>query len=313
MAVKSYGRQSIDKVAADVVDAVLGLCSSDGFVENWNYGLLGQWIKRSAAPIHFDISQFEDETRDAIVGYFVNLAKEGYHDRAKEEVVPRVIANAVAIFAVCELSGEGRNYVALAAQVNQKFNLGVSPFRLCKMGQADAEDWLHKQVGRLFEQRKRELGKYGFLRSVSALVLHTLDSRWKDHLYGMDCLKAGVGLRGYGGVDPKHAYKKEGYEMFMKMLSSAEDSISDLALKVYFDAEESKRVARGRTAEERYVHEEAAAFDRGREQAATSAGNEESKPQPIRSQNAPGRNDPCPCGKKKPDGTPVKYKNCCMK
>ena len=312
MAVKSYGRRSIDKVAADVVDAVLGLCASDAFIEKWNLDLLQQWIKRSSTPMDFDLSQFESETRDAIVGHFVELAKQGYKDRAEQEVIPSVIANTVSIFITRELSAEGRNYVALGAGMNQKFNLGASAFRLCKMGATEAEEWLQKQVGRLFEQRKRELGKFNFLRSVSALVLHTLDSRWKDHLYAMDQLKSGIGLRGYAGVDPKYAYKKEGYETFVKMLTSAEDSISDLALKVYFDAEESKQVARGRTAEERYVHEEAATFDRGREQAAASAGKDQ-KPQPIRARKAPGRNDPCPCGKIKPDGTPVKYKNCCMK
>jgi preprotein translocase subunit SecA len=35
------------------------------------------------------------------------------------------------------------------------------------------------------------------------------------------------------------------------------------------------------------------------------------KKQPIRKEAKVGRNDPCPCGKKKPDGSPVKYKNCC--
>ncbi|NQT18328.1 MAG: hypothetical protein HQ592_01395, partial [Planctomycetes bacterium] len=313
MAAKSYGRRTIDKIVPDVVDAVLNLCTSDAFVDKWDFDLLQQWIKRSTAPMNFDVSQFEDEARDAIVGYFVELAREGYKDRAEQEVIPGVIANTVSIFIARELSAEGRNYVALAAGMNQKFNLGVSPFRLGKMAPVQAEEWLRKQVGRLFEQRKRGLGKYNFLRSVSALVLHTLDSRWKDHLYAMDRLKSGIGLRSYAGVDPKFAYKKEGYETFVKMLTSAEDSISDLALKVYFDAEESKQVARGRTAQERYVHEEADAFDRGREQAATAAGKEKAKPQPIRSQKAPGRNDPCPCGKKKPGGTPVKYKNCCMK
>jgi len=312
-AAKTYARRPIDKIATDVADAVVGLCTSDNFVETWDYDLLQQWVKHSRAPMDFDIPAFEEETRAAVVGHFVDLAKAGYKDRAKEEVIPHVVGNALSIFIGCELSGEGQNYSALATKMNQKFNLGASPFRLSKMNRVEVEQWLHKHAGRLFEQRKRELGEYGFLRSVSALVLHNLDTRWKDHLYAMDHLKSGIGLRGYAGVDPKDAYKKEGYEMFMKMLTSAEESISDLALRVYFDDEESKRVARGRTAEERYVHEDAAAFDRGREQAAAAAGRDEAKPQPIRAQKAPGRNDPCPCGKKKSDGTPVKYKNCCMK
>jgi len=313
MAAKSYGRRPIEKIAGDTTEAVLGLCSSGDFIENWDYDLLQEWIRQSRAPMNFDVPKFEEETRGAIVGYFVDLAKKGYKERAREEVIPRVAADAASIFVGCLLSAEGENYSALAAKMNQKFNLGAPRFRLSKMNRAEVGQWLHKHVKLMFERRKRELGEYNFLRSVSALVLHNLDTRWKDHLYAMDHLEAGIGLRGYAGVDPKDAYKKEGYEMFMKMLTSAEESISDLALRVYFDDEESKKVARGGAVEERYVHEETAAFDAGRERAAAAAGKEEAKPQPIRAQKAPGRNDPCPCGRKKPDGTPVKYKNCCMK
>ena len=309
---KNSGKRSVERVATEIVDAVLGLCTSAGFIESWDYTSLGTWISRAKLPVDCDLDQFQEATRAAIVDYFVKLAREGYQDRATEEVIPRVIGNALEIFVSSELSAGGRNYNALAATLNKKFNLGVSAFRLAKLGRTRLETWLHSTVETAFHQRKRQLGKYNFLRSMSALLLHTLDTRWKDHLYAMDHLKAGIGLRGYAGVDPKDAYKKEGYETFTKMLASVEDSVSDLALKVYFDDEESKRVTRRRDAEEQYVHEQAGTFDRGREQAAASAGKADEKPKPIRAQKMPGRNDPCPCGKKKPDGTPVKYKNCCM-
>jgi len=314
MAAAAYARRSVEKAAGDAVDAILDMCTSSNFIETWDYDKLGDWVKRGRLPINFDVDAFEDDTREAILGYFVNLAKEGYKDRAKEEVVPRVAANAASVLVECELSAEGRNYNALAMKMNQKFNLGLSSFRLSKMKRDELEKYLHGLVARVLVLRKRQLGKYSFLRSVSALLLHALDTRWKDHLYAMDSLKAGIGLRGYAGIDPKDAYKKEGFEMFSAMLTSAEENVSDLAMKVYFDDEESKRVAaRRETAAERYVHEEAASFDKGRQAAADAAGKGDGKPAPIRAQKMPGRNDPCPCGKKKPDGTPVKYKNCCMK
>jgi len=313
LARKAYGRQKMRKLAGDVVDAILALCTSKEFVENWDYELLSDWLRRSRMPMEFDVADFEAETRSELVGYFVNLAKQGYKERASEEVIPSVVANAARIVIERELSAEGQDYRALAATMNQKFGLGVSAFRLSAMRRDEVEEWLKAAVRQRLRERERELGKYSSLRSTAVLLLHTLDTRWKDHLYAMDHLKSGIGLRGYAGVDPKDAYKKEGYEMFTRMLTSVEESISELALKVHFDDEQSQRMARREPAEERYVHEEAAAFNRGRAHAAAAAGKEEAKPRPIRAQKTPGRNDPCPCGRKKPDGTPVKYKNCCMK
>ena len=312
-AAANYAKRSIEKVADDVVDAILSFCTSGSFIENWNYETIDSWISNARLPIRFDIGSFQEQTREEIIDYFAKIANDGYKDRAKEEVVPAVVANAASVVIECELSAPGRNYNSLALRMNQKFNLGISPFQLSKKSKPELKTFLHEVAGHAFALRKRQLGKYGFLRSISVLVLHTLDTRWKDHLYSMDHLKSGIGLRGYAGIDPKDAYKKEGYEMFTKMLSTAEESISDLAMRVSFDDEESSRVASRQSAEERYVHEEAASFNKGRDAAAASADKGEAKPAPIRVQKMPGRNDPCPCGKKKPDGTPVKYKNCCMR
>jgi len=312
-AAAAYAKRPIDKTATEVVDAVLAFCTSADFIEDWDYARLAQYVKRSKLPINFEPYAFRDESRAAIVAYFVDLAKEGYKERAAEEVVPKVVANAASIRIECELAAEGSNFNALTARMNQKFNLGMHPLALSRMNRARLAEFLHEQVKERFARREREISRGGFARSIAVLVLHTLDTRWKDHLLAMDHLKAGIGLRGYAGVDPKDAFKKDGFDMFTKMITSSEDSIADMALKVYFNPEESRRVARRRTTSERLVHDSAESFAAGQRAAADSAGKEDAKPAPIRAQKMPGRNDPCPCGKKKPDGTPVKYKNCCMK
>ena len=48
-------------------------------------------------------------------------------------------------------------------------------------------------------------------------LLQIMDAQWKDHLLTMDHLKEGIGLRGYGGRDPKREYQSEGFGMFMEM------------------------------------------------------------------------------------------------
>jgi preprotein translocase subunit SecA len=64
------------------------------------------------------------------------------------------------------------------------------------------------------------------------LLLNAVDSRWKDHLKAVDALKAGIGLRGYGQVDPKSEYKKEGFELFHRLLEAVEEEVSSLILRI---------------------------------------------------------------------------------
>jgi preprotein translocase subunit SecA len=55
------------------------------------------------------------------------------------------------------------------------------------------------------------------------IMLQIIDSQWKDHLLGMDYLKEGIGLRGYGQRDPLVEYKKESYDMFQAMMDRIEE------------------------------------------------------------------------------------------
>src|SRR5260370_12028926 len=50
------------------------------------------------------------------------------------------------------------------------------------------------------------------------VMLSVIDQQWKDHLLGMDHLKEGIGLRGYGQHDPLVEYKKESFDMFEAMM-----------------------------------------------------------------------------------------------
>src|SRR3990167_841200 len=52
------------------------------------------------------------------------------------------------------------------------------------------------------------------------VLLQIIDSKWKDHLYAMDNLREGIGLRAYGQRDPLVEYQHEGYDMFMAMIES---------------------------------------------------------------------------------------------
>jgi preprotein translocase subunit SecA len=88
-------------------------------------------------------------------------------------------------------------------------------------------------VAARYDEREEEMGDELMRRVEAYLMLNALDSKWKDHLHGIDALKAGIGLRGYGQQDPKIAYKKEGTEFFEEKLKPAiEDEVSSLVLRI---------------------------------------------------------------------------------
>ena len=54
-------------------------------------------------------------------------------------------------------------------------------------------------------------------------MLQIVDTQWKDHLYSLDHLKEGIGLRGYGQRDPLVEYKKESFELFQDMKTRVDE------------------------------------------------------------------------------------------
>ena len=56
-------------------------------------------------------------------------------------------------------------------------------------------------------------------------MLQIVDTQWKDHLYSLDHLKEGIGLRGYGQRDPLVEYKKESFELFQAMKERVDEEI----------------------------------------------------------------------------------------
>ena len=122
------------------------------------------------------------------------------------------------------------------------------------------------------------------------IMLQFVDNLWKDHLLGMDHLKDGVGLRGYAQKNPLTEYKKEGFEMFSKMMHQIREGVTEYLFKVQIE-EGSEYPAEQNQSKKLVEH-------RG-------VSSEESKqPTVRRDYKKVGRNDPCHCGSGK------KFKKC---
>jgi preprotein translocase subunit SecA len=163
------------------------------------------------------------------------------------------------------------------------------------------------KVTELFKLREESMGTDMFRQLQKFAILRVMDEKWKEHLYDMDRLKEGVGLRAYGQKDPLIEYKREGFEMFQDMLAN----INEEALRFVFRAQvqvDHPRPTQADHSRMSYSHSKANGMAYQKSQA--GSGEQEvpqraGKPQPVRVDVQVGRNDPCPCGSGK------KYKKCC--
>ncbi len=171
--------------------------------------------------------------------------------------------------------------------------------------EADAiAEKIEKVLTDMYEQ-KMSVVDAGQRRDIEKLIyLQTVDNLWREHLYQMDTLKTGIGLRGYNQKDPLTEYKKESYEMFVDLIKRIKfDSIKMLQnIQLRDENEERER----QEAMQKMLEElEMAAED--------AVMNKESVLEPQNSEHEAipekkvARNDPCPCGSGK------KYKHCCGK
>jgi preprotein translocase subunit SecA len=141
------------------------------------------------------------------------------------------------------------------------------------------------------------------------ITLQILDTFWKEHLAQMESLRQGIGLRGYGGKNPKQEYKREAYNLFEELLNNIQAEVIKFLSLVRIrkeqevDAIEKQRVEEEARVRQQSVHAAgatASAMPGAEQQAAAPAAKE-----PVtRAAPKVGRNDPCPCG------SGQKYKQC---
>ena len=130
---------------------------------------------------------------------------------------------------------------------------------------------------------------------TSYAIISTLDPLWVEHLTALDDLRDGVRLRGYAQKDPLIEYRKEGFEMFQKLMEQFEYNLVRKLFRlepVAAPTDLPKNITEGRG-------DSMSPEQEGKEAALPP------KQETIKNQQVVGRNDPCPCGSGK------KYKKCC--
>ena len=82
-----------------------------------------------------------------------------------------------------------------------------------------------EQARASYQEKEALVGREVMERVERDVMLQMVDQQWKDHLYSLDHLKEGIGLRGYGQRDPLVEYKKESFELFQAMKLRVDDEI----------------------------------------------------------------------------------------
>ena len=94
-----------------------------------------------------------------------------------------------------------------------------------EMGPGEIRDELWKRVVAKYENKEKLVPREILTRVERDIMLQIVDQQWKDHLYSLDHLKEGIGLRGYGQRDPLVEYKKESFALFQDMCGRIEEEI----------------------------------------------------------------------------------------
>jgi preprotein translocase subunit SecA len=164
-----------------------------------------------------------------------------------------------------------------------------------------------ENIDAAMKRREQELSRPLLLHIERMILLQMIDTAWKEHLYDLDQVKKGIGLRAYGQKDPKIEYQKESFAMFEQMMHRIREATVEYIFRVQVSPEPPVR--RSVAVSSNVTGAVAAAAGTDSPGMAPAARAKQSilkktvdEPKPL---DKIGRNDPCPCGSGK------KYKKCC--
>ncbi len=146
---------------------------------------------------------------------------------------------------------------------------------------------------------------------IKSVIIQVIDRKWREHLYVIDDLKAGVGWSSYGGKDPLVEFKRESFRLFQDMRTELRREIVELLVKARIEMRGAEEPVKSGvdTSELNFQGGDGSGglpekdVQEGKERG--KQGGKSSNPEQRIVEEEPGRNDPCPCGSGK------KYKYCC--
>ena len=309
------------------------------------HGMVTRSIERAQKKV--EVRNFE--MRKHLLDYddVMNQQRQVIYDRRRDvlerdsvrdqvlEIIEETVDEFLAAHALEGMHSEEWPWEDLAAEFSNTFftHFPVEVEERADIGVEALRERLQDTVRQTYQQRTEMVGEETYREVEKAILLHTVDTCWQEHLYEMDELKEGVGFVGVGGKNPLIEYKRGAYDMFESLIARInQDTLRNLfRLRIDTDAPSRQRDDRGRALST--IHREAtnlgftgsgapvpgagpapadlvpgrpaqAGSPRDRLVGVGSEGADQAVRTPVRAAPKVGRNQPCPCGSGK------KYKHC---
>jgi preprotein translocase subunit SecA len=238
------------------------------------------------------------------------LEGEDIHDQALE-LVTDVIESAVSEHANPDLEAEEWDWEALFTRMRELYPTGLQPEAFDRVN-ASYEEVLERFLTdglEVYGKREEEIGKENIREIERLVLLNVIDNRWREHLYEMDYLQEGIGLRAMGQKDPLVEYQREGFDMFITMQETIKEDFVRYIFHVETVSREERRPQPARVRQERrQIPMAQMAATQGGAGPTGEPGEVERDDEGLHIEQAVSdkvpRNAPCPCGSGK------KYKHC---
>jgi len=144
----------------------------------------------------------------------------------------------------------------LRQQLKLRFPIRIEDLELENLSYDQMKENLFNKIVDAYNQKENTISAKILRHLERVVLLQIVDSKWKDHLYSLDILRGGIGLRAYGQRDPLVEYRHEAYQMFTAMIESIKSDIIEFIFKVQAVSGE-KKVSVFDSSEQKLVHPEA--------------------------------------------------------
>ncbi|EAI8172840.1 preprotein translocase subunit SecA [Campylobacter upsaliensis] len=253
--------------------------------------------QKKVESLHFEsrkhLLEYDDvanEQRKTIYRYRNELLDENYDIRAKiSQNIKEYAQNTLNSMMMGESLDD---FEALKQKIAHDFATEINEADFKGLDLVALEEKLSEILERSYEEKMAQVAKEQLRNIERILYLQVLDNAWREHLYQMDILKTGIGLRGYNQKDPLVEYKKESYNLFLELVERIKFDSIKLLFSVQFSQKEVENLEQKVSKENEEFLENTAQIGASED----NLGEAEFKKVP--------RNAPCPCGSGK------KFKEC---
>lgn len=258
--------------------------------------------QKKVEAMHFEsrkhLLEYDDvanEQRKVIYSFRNDLLKEDYDISSKiDENRVEYVQNLLSELNITQaLSKDEFDYEQLVARLKEELHFIVKIEDIKSEDYEALENRLVQILKDVYEQKMSKVGDKQKSEIERILYLQILDNAYREHLYAMDTLKTGIGLRGYNQKDPLVEYKKESYNMFIDLVSNIKLEIIKILFTIQLQSKE----------EQEALDKVKANMEKSNEHITTNLAQEAVKS----SDKKIARNEVCPCG------SGLKYKQCCGK